>query len=591
MALTAAELEKQKKQVEEMLAGPETLGFAKSLFFGRFKHELLFPYPTLPADKQKQADEAVVQVREFTDKHIDAAAIDRNEDIPRSVIDGLANLGVLGMTAPPEFGGRGFGQQQYCQVMEVIGGHCSSTAVFVNAHHSIGIRALLLFGTKEQQAQWLPDLITARKLAAFALTEPQAGSDAGNVQTMATPSPDGKSYILNGEKRYITSGGIAHVLTVMARTPVPGSDETKVTAFLVTPDMPGFQVVEERMPKVGIRGTATGRLAFKDMRVPVENVLGKVGKGLRIALTVLDFGRTTFGASCTGVAKACLKAAVNHAKTRVQFKQTLSEFELVKKKIAFMAAHAFAMEATTRQCAAFIDSGSDDYMLETAMLKVWSTEHLWTIVNDTLQIYGGQGFFTNEPFERMMRDARLNQIGEGANDVLRAFIAVVGSKAVGEGLLEVLNAAKSPLKGFGRLFRFGQEQLSARLASPSVPVRSSDLRVEAGRLGRLVGDFGLAVQWVLRHCAKIEVFLISQYLHERLADAACDIYAASCTLSRLDSMLFNANGKPMTDHPDVIAGRHFLALAYRRIKQNLAALTENDDSSTTKAANAAIGKS
>lgn len=588
MALSAAELEKQKKQVEEMLAGPETLGFAKSLFFGRFKHELLFPYPTLPADKQKQAEESAAQVREFADTHIDAAAIDRNEDIPRSVIDGLANLGVLGMTAPPEFGGRGFGQQQYCQVMEVIGGHCSSTAVFVNAHHSIGIRALLLFGTKEQQAQWLPDMVTGKKIAAFALTEPQAGSDAANVQTIATPSPDGKSYILNGEKRYITSGGIAQVLTVMARTPVPGSDETKVTAFLVTPDMPGFQVVEERMPKVGIRGTATARLAFKDMRVSVENVLGKVGKGLRIALTVLDFGRTTFGASCTGVAKACLQAAIKHSKTRVQFKQSLSEFELVKKKIAFMAAHAFAMEATTRQCAAFIDSGSEDYMLETAMLKVWSTEHLWTIVNDTLQIYGGQGFFTNEPFERMMRDARLNQIGEGANDVLRAFIAVVGSKAVGEGLLEVLNAAKSPLKGFGRLFRFGQEQLSARLVSPSVPVRSSELRNEAARLGRLVGDFGLAVQWVLRHCAKIEVFLTSQYLHERLADAACDIYAASCTLSRLDSMLFNVNGKPMTDHPDVIAGRHFLALAYRRIKQNLTALTENDDVSTTKAADAAL---
>jgi hypothetical protein len=377
----------------------------------------------------------------------------------------------------------------------------------------------------------------------------------------------------------------------MARTPVAGSDESKVTAFLVTPDMPGFQVVEARMEKVGIRGTATAKLAFKDMRVPAENVLGKLGKGLRIALTVLDFGRTTFGASCTGVAKACLQAAVKHAKSRVQFKQPLAEFELVKKKIAFMAAHAFAMEATTRQCAAFIDSGSEDYMLETAMLKVWSTEHLWTIVNDTLQIYGGQGFFTDEPFERMMRDARLNQIGEGANDVLRAFIAVVGSKAVGEGLLEVLNAAKSPLKGFGRLLRFGQEQIAARMASPSVPVQSSDLRTEAARLGRLAGDFGLAVQWVLRHCGKIEVFLTSQYLHERLADSACDLYAASCTLSRLDSMLASANGQPMSNHPDVIAGRHFLALAYRRTKQNLAALTDNDDASTTRTANALLARS
>src|SRR6202022_4673660 len=167
----------------------------------------------------------------------------------------------------------------------------------------------------------------------------QAGSDAGNVQTTAMPSADGKTYILNGEKRYITNGAIAHVLTVMARTPVQGSKETKVTAFLVTPDLPGFEVVEARMPKCGIRGTATARLAFHDMPVPGENVLGQLGKGLRLALTVLDFGRTTFGASCTGAAKVCLQAAVRHARTRKQFKQTLSEFELVKKKIAYMAAH------------------------------------------------------------------------------------------------------------------------------------------------------------------------------------------------------------------------------------------------------------
>src|SRR5262249_11919810 len=156
--------------------------------------------------------------------------------------------------------------------------------VFVNAHHSIGIRALLLFGTEEQKRRWLPAMVSGQSLAAFALTEPEAGSDAANVQTTAMPSADGKTYILNGHKRYITNGGIAQMLTVMARTPVRGSSETKVTAFLVTPDMPGFEVVEARMPKCGIRGTATARLAFHDMAVPAENVLGQVGKGLRVAL-------------------------------------------------------------------------------------------------------------------------------------------------------------------------------------------------------------------------------------------------------------------------------------------------------------------
>src|ERR1043165_2715110 len=455
MALTTAQMQEQKKQAEELLFSEKVkLGFAKALFFGQFQSPLLFPYPELNPQERPTVEKAVAELQKYAHDHIDAAAIDRNADIPRDVIDGLAGLGVLGMTAPAEFGGRGFSQLGYTKILQVIGGHCSSTAVFVNAHHSIGVRALLLFGTRAQQEKWLPDLISGKKLGAFALTETDAGSDAANVQTTATPSADGKTWILNGSKRYITNGAIAQVLTVMARTPVAGSNETKVTAFLVTPDMPGFEVVEARMEKCGIRGTATARLKFTNMPVPSENVLGPIGKGLRIALTVLDFGRTTFGASCSGVAKACLKASIKHANSRVQFKETLGEFELVKKKIAFMAANAFAMEATTTQCAAFIDRGAEDYMLETAMLKVWSTEALWTIVNDTLQIYGGQGYFTQDPFERMMRDARINMIGEGANDVLKAFIAVVGMRGVGEHLKGVLQAAKSPFSNLGTLWGF-----------------------------------------------------------------------------------------------------------------------------------------
>src|SRR5258707_652919 len=196
--------------------------------------------------------------------------------------------------------------------------------------------------------------VRGEKLAAFALTETEAGSDASSVQTTATPSDDGRTFVLNGTKRYITNGGIADVLTVMARTPDPKGGDSKVTAFLVTPDLPGFEVVDARMDKCGIRGTATAKLAFHDMPVPAENVLGPVGKGLRVALTVLDFGRTTFGASCTGMSRTCLAAAIEHANKRVQFKETIGEFELVKKKIAFMAANAFAMEATVAECASFI---------------------------------------------------------------------------------------------------------------------------------------------------------------------------------------------------------------------------------------------
>jgi acyl-CoA dehydrogenase family member 9 len=608
MPLTASQFEQQKRQAEELLfSGPQTLGFAKGLFFGHFNGRLLFPYPQFRPEQQAEADQAVAEVRRFMEEEVDSATIDRDADIPRPVIDGLAGLGVLGMTAPPQYGGRGFSQMAYCKIMEVVGGQDSSIAVFVNAHHSIGIRALLLFGTEEQRQRWLPDLVSGKKLAAFALTEPEAGSDAANVQTMAEPTPDDKGYILNGEKRYITNGGIAQVLTVMARTPVPGSDETKVTAFLVTPDMPGFEVVEASMPKCGIRGTATARLAFRDMFVPKENVLGALGKGLRVALTVLDFGRTTFGASCTGAARHCLRAAVAHARRRRQFKQTLGEFELVKKKIAYMAACAFAMEATTTQCASFIDRGFEDYMLETAMLKVWSTDALWQIVNDTLQIYGGQGYFSHEPYERMMRDARINLIGEGANDVLRVFIAAVGIRPVGESLKGVLEASRSPLSNLSTLWQFGRSQISARLSTPDIPVRGQRLHDETRTLARDVRDFGLTIQTTLGRVRKdalrnhagpvtneelviFQEFYKRQFIQERLADAACELYAASCTLSRLDHLLTVGNGDPDEVRREVQAGRYSMRLSHRRFRDCLSALRDNEDAMTTTTADVILGK-
>src|SRR5215471_7402906 len=236
------------------------------------------PYPQIPAEKAPEVERAIKEIRHFLDEHLDATAIDREADIPREVIEGLSREGVLGMTAPVEVGGRGFSQMAYCRVMEEIGSRCASTSVFINAHHSIGMRALLLFGTPEQKRRWLPHLVSGRKIAAFALTEPEAGSDAGNVQTQARPNADGSCYILNGEKRYITNAALSEVLTVMARTPVPGKKDTAITAFLVTPDMPGFKIVEGRMEKMGIRGTTTGRMTFQNMPVPAENILGPLGK-------------------------------------------------------------------------------------------------------------------------------------------------------------------------------------------------------------------------------------------------------------------------------------------------------------------------
>jgi hypothetical protein len=267
----------------------------------------------------------------------------------------------------------------------------------------------------------------------------------------------------------------------------------------------------------------------------------------------------------------------------VQFKQKLADFELVKKKIAYMAAHTFAMEATTTQCAAFVDRDIADYMLETAMLKVWSTEALWIMVNDMLQIYGGKGYFSDQPYERMMRDARINQIGEGANDVLRSFITVVGIKPVADKLLHVKNALTSPIKDFGKLFDFGRKQIGDLFTTPDVPVQHPSLKAPAAALGKRLHEFGRTVQSLLIKYR--EAFIERQYHHERISDAACEIYASSCVLSRLDHLLGHGNGHAQELERDIAAGQYYLKLSDRRIRQCLASIGDNEDADTTAVAN------
>jgi alkylation response protein AidB-like acyl-CoA dehydrogenase len=583
-----AQRQKEIEQAEELLfAGPQALGFAKGLFQGQFVADWVMPYPRIPAEEQSVLDNTLRELRQFLDADLDAAEIDRQADIPRSVIDGLGRIGVLGMTAPKEYGGHGFSQMANCKVLEEIGRRCASTSVFVNAHHSIGIRALLLFGTHEQKQKWLPKLVTGEQLGAFALTEREAGSDAANVQMQARPSEDGSHFILNGEKRYITNAAIAHELTVMARTPVPGSDKTAVTAFLVTPDMPGFEMLEARMAKTGIKGTATGRFALRDVKVPKENVLGPMGKGLKVALTVLDFGRTTFGACCTGAAKTCLELAIQHANTRRQFNKTLSEFELVKKKIARIAADAYAMEAMTTVTGSFIDRGLEDYMLETAMLKVFTTELLWECVNDVFQIYGGSAYFTDLPLERMLRDARINQIGEGANEVLTSFIALVGMRGPGMEFKEIYDTMMKPSRDrMSKAWAAGKNRIGATVRVPDVPVQSEQLRAQARQLGRLIRHFNFAVNRAL--ITYREPILDMQLVQERIANAAMDLFASTCVISRIDGEIQLARrngGAPLPDHS---AADLFLRQSFRRIRGFLAGLTDNDDRAVIAAAKSCL---
>jgi len=579
--MNSVDREKQMKQAEEILGNaPAEPGFAKGLFFGEYRHEALLPYPVYEPDPRVPI--LLDQLKMFCSEQIDPVAIDRQAEIPQSVIDGLGRIGILGACLPQSVGGLSLSQTSYCRVLEILGGHCGSTALFVNAHHSIGPRALVLFGTEAQRAKYLPKLATGEWISAFALTEPQAGSDAANVQSKATPTPDGKGYVIDGEKRWITNGGVSSVLTVMARTPDPKGGDSKITAFVVTPDMPGFRVVEKRMEKMGVRGTATSRLAFDNLYVPRENVLGQLGKGLRVALTVLDYGRTTFGASCTGAAKFCVAGALAHVKKRVQFGEPLANFELVKQKLAFMQAATYAMEACTYQTAALMDSGHGDFMLETAMLKVFATELLWTVLNDTFQLHGGLAYFTDQPWERMVRDARINTIGEGANDVLRGFSALVGMRDVGLELESILHAIYHPLGKFTKLARFGGRKLGSLLSSPQITVRSAELEPEAALLSSQIAALGANVERLL--IAHQKEVVDRQYQLARIADVATDLYASSCVLNRLDHTIREHHGDEAPLRMQLETGRYWLTLSRRRVKGWLASLWSNDDDACTSLA-------
>ena len=338
----------------------------------------------------------------------------------------------------------------YCRLLEVIGSRCASTAIFVNAHHSIGMRALLLVWHRGAEAE----------MAAGSGQRPQTGRvcahGAGGRLRRGQRADDGDADARRQRLRAQRPEAVHHergdrgMLTVMARTPVPGSDATAITAFLVTPDMPGFRDRRTADGKAG-RPRHGHRASWPSTTCScrARTFLGQLGKGLKVALTVLDFGRTTFGAVCTGAAKTCLRLASEHARTRRQFGRPLAEFELVQKKLAHMAAWTYGMEAMTTVTAGLIDRGLEDYMLETAMLKVWSTERLWQIVNDAFQIHGGAAYFTDRPLERMLRDHRINQIGEGANEVLLSFIALVGMRGPGLRMKEVADALKRPWRAPG----------------------------------------------------------------------------------------------------------------------------------------------
>lgn len=557
----------QKKIAEDLLFSEKKKpSFAKQLFFGVFDANAVIPFPKPPIEEEKEVCELLSKLKTFVKEQIDPVAIDRNAEIPKEVISGLGELGLLSLTIPKKYFGLGLSQYAYCKSMEIIAGRCAATALFINAHQSVGLKALLLFGTEKQKEKWLPRLSKGEAIAAFSLTEANAGSDANGIETEARYDSAKKVYVLNGKKQWTTNGSIAEILTVMAKT------DKKVTAFLVTPDMPGFKVAAKSLDKVGMRGSITSNLAFENVEVPEENILGPLGGGLKVCLTVLDYGRTTFGATCTGVAKEAIRLAKEHAVSRYQFKRPLASFPLLKEKIARMNALHYAMESATYLTAGLIDNGIEDVMLESAILKVFTSDSLWTIIYDTMQIYGGRSFFTDAPFERMMRDARLNMIGEGSNEVLRAFIGVVGLRDVGMELKTMRDAFLSPFKNYDVLKAFSHNGLRY-VFNPKVPIDAKILQKDAEELGSSIKQFGLTI---VRALAKHgEAIIERQLTLDRIASMAMALYTVTAVLSRLNSELKDGAIKEKDEAVEI--GRYYCKMAFKAFQDKLATIFNNDD--------------
>ena len=406
--------------------------FAKELYLGRFRLDLIHPHPTSSPEDVEHGERFLAALRDFCERQVDGAVIEREARIPDDVVRGLAELGAFGIKIPREYGGLGLSHVYYNRALQITCLAHSSIATLLSAHQSIGVpEPLKLAGTEEQKKKYLPRCARGA-ISAFLLTEPDVGSDPARLATTATPIDGGTAYELDGVKLWTTNGVVAELLVVMARVPASEGQRGGITTFIVEADSPGI-TVERRNAFMGLRGIENGVTRFHQVRVPAENIVGGIGNGFKIALRTLNTGRLSLPAICTASAKYALKVSRQWSRERVQGGRPIGEHEAVAKKVAFIAATAFGLEAVLDLSAHMADEGRNDIRIEAALAKLWCSEMGWQVADEFVQIRGGRGFETAAslaargerpiPAEQMLRDMRINRIFEGSTEIMHLLIA------------------------------------------------------------------------------------------------------------------------------------------------------------------------
>jgi alkylation response protein AidB-like acyl-CoA dehydrogenase len=549
----------------------------RSLCMGRIEHDVIFPFPKVTeAEKETLGDIAGALQGLLGARAEDFYKWDEAGEMPAEFIDELKEFGMFGLVIPEAQGGMGLGNMAYSRTLQEVAKYDASVAVTIGAHSSIGMRGLLLFGTDDQKERYYEKLATGEMIAAYCLTEPGAGSDAAAVKTTAIR--DGDHWVLNGNKLWITNGGIADFFTVFAKTDEEGG-RGKMTGFIVTSDMEGVSIGPHE-DKMGLRASSTTTVHLDNVRVPNSNVLGEIGQGFKVAMSILNSGRTGLGGGSVGAMKHLIELATKQANERKTFGQPISSYGLIKRKVSRMVIDCYTSEAVVTMVGGLIDAGYQEYQVEAAISKVYATECLWRTADEALQIAAGNGFMKEYPYERIVRDCRINRIFEGTNEILRLLIALQAMNEVASQLKELSSTMKGifnePIKGFGVLSDYARKHAALRtgiggeakfVGTHEAIQEQVDIFEDATR------DLAQATDKILRKHGK--GIIGKQFASHRLAQIMISLFVLACTISRVQASI-DANGVDgATTEIDIL--RAFARDARVRIKHNFRRIDSNDD--------------